>query len=292
MSRIDESQLAKMDVEERFRFRRLCADNRDIESLLVIAKYRFIKGSTGTNESNLPEMCYYYGRLHRVEELGEFLKEKNHYLFMLSKSCKELAQNLLNIGVKFPYLNEGEISFLEERYCNSKTFELFDIIMFDCDLLPRPIKKFDKESLNKSNTEFSRDFIMQIYDCFSKNKGFDNGYSQLYVYNRIQNRIVRMKYEDIGLGEYCVIQPIFSNELWNLMMEKFGEKCADSFVKRLSVDEDWEDLKNSDFYLLDIDEIEDLAVQYFNDSSKVEDLKAEVALFWLKKMNSIKIDLI
>jgi hypothetical protein len=76
------------------KFRRQCAKNRDIKSLLAIAKYRFIKGSAAVNISNLPEMCYYYGRLHRAEELKEFLQEKSFYLFMLPDSCTSLAENL------------------------------------------------------------------------------------------------------------------------------------------------------------------------------------------------------
>lgn len=292
MSTIEESQLDKMTVEELFSYRRQCAEKQDLESLLGIAKHRFIKGCAATNENNLPEMCYYYGRLNRVEELQEFLKEKSVYLFMLPESCKELAQNLLNIGSKFPYLDEREISYLEERYCDSKTFELFDIIMFDSDLLPRPINKFDKESLNRSHQDFSRDFIMQIYDSFSKNKELDEGYDPLYIYSRIDNKIIRKEYENLGLGEYCILQPILSNEFWNLMQEKYGEECADYFAQQLSFDEDWVSFKNSDFYGLNIESIEEVAEKYFNDSSKVDDVKSHVALFWLKKINSMKINLI
>ena len=80
---VEDSQLEKMSVEEIFQFRRQCAKNRDLKALLAIAKYRFIKGSAATNESNMPEMCYYFGRLHRVNELKEFLEEKSFYLFML-----------------------------------------------------------------------------------------------------------------------------------------------------------------------------------------------------------------
>ncbi|KAA6341082.1 hypothetical protein EZS27_011091 [termite gut metagenome] len=88
---VEESQLEKMDWREVYKLRRQCANKRDIESLLTIAKHRFIKGSAATNVSNFPEMCYYYGRLHQGEELQKFLKDKSFYLFMLPKSCKELA---------------------------------------------------------------------------------------------------------------------------------------------------------------------------------------------------------
>lgn len=288
---VEEGQLEKMSVEELFKFRRQCAQNRDINALLAIAKYRFIKGSAATNESNLPEMSYYYGRLHRSEELKEFLEEKSFYLFMLPESCIKLAQNLLNLGEKFPHLNEKEVSYLEEKYCDPKTFELFDIIMFDKDLLPREIKKFDKELLKTKNTDFSRDFLLTVYECFSKNEDLDDGYSELFVYSRITNKIVRKKYENVGLGEYCIIQPILSNQFWSLMNKMFGEKCADDLIKELCHDENWEDFKNSDFYLLNSQHIEEVASGYFSNPKQVEEVKAEVAKFWLEDINSHNIRL-
>ena len=211
---------------------------------------------------------------------------------MLPESCKELAQNLLNIGYKFPNLNESEISYLEENYCDSKTFELFDIIMFDSDLLPRQIKKLNKESLNKKNTDFSNEFLMEIYNCFLKNDSLDGNYDDYYVYNRIDNNIIRKQYEDTGLVDYIISDPIRSNELWSLMKEEYGEECADYFAQQLSFDEDWIAFKNADFYVLNITSIENVAEQYFNEPLHIKDLKVQIALFWLKKINSTKIDLI
>ena len=290
--KIDEAELKKMSVQERFQLRRKCAENRDIKSLLTIVKYHFTNGSAATNETNFPEMCYYYGRLHRVEELKEFLSDKEFYLFMLPDSCKELAQNLLNIGYKFPHLSEQEISYLEQKYSDSKTFELFDIIMFDSDKLARPIKKFNKDSLNVKNSDFSRDFLLKVFSYFSENEELDDGYSKLYVYSRIKNEISRKKYEDVGLGEYCIVQPIHSNEFYNLMKEKFGEESAEYFIEALSFGDDVEDFKNSDFYLLNAEDIEEVANDYFPNSSAVEDVKAEVAQFWLNKINSHNINLL
>ncbi len=289
---IEDFQLEKMSVEELFQFRKQCAQNRDLKALLAIAKYRFIKGSAATNESNLPEMCYYYGRLHRAEELKEFLKEKSFYLFMLSDSCKSIAENLLNIGTKFPHLNEKEVSYLEEKYCDSKTFELFDVIMFDEELLPRPIKKFDKDLLKTKNTEFSSEFLLKIYDCFSKNEDLDDGYSEMFIYSRIKNNIIRKKYEHVGLGEYCIIQPILSNQFWTLMNDKFGEKPADDLIKELCHDENWEEFKKSDFYLLNSEHIEEVATEYFQNSKLVAEVKMEIARFWLNDINSHSIRLV
>jgi hypothetical protein len=288
---VEESELAKMSVEEMFQFRRQCAKNRDIKSLLAIAKYRFIKGSAAVNISNLPEMCYYYGRLHRAEELKEFLQEKSFYLFMLPDSCTSLAENLLNIGNKFPHLNEKEISYLEEKYCDSKTFQLFDLIMFDKELLPREIKKFDKDLLKTKNTEFSNDFLLKIFNCFSKNEDLKNGDSEMFVYSRVTNKIICKKFEHVGLGEYCIDQHIFSNQFWTLMNQQFGEKCADDLIKKLSHAENWKEFKKSDFYLLNSKHIEEVTTEYFSNPKQVEEAKLGLAKFWLDEINSHDIEL-
>ena len=163
--------------------------------------------------------------------------------------------------------------------------------MFDSDKLARPIKKFDKNLLNVKNTDFSRDFLLKVFGHFSENEELDDGYSQLYVYSRITNKIIRKKYEDVGLGEYCIVQPIHSNEFYNLLNEKYGAECADYCIAELSFGDDLESFKTSDFYLLNAENIEDVANEYFQNSSKVEDLKAEIAKFWLNKINSQNIKL-
>jgi hypothetical protein len=283
---INEAQLSAISFIERLNLRKNCAKNRDVKSLLAIAKYSFIKGSAATNETYFPELCYYYGRLHKINELKEFLSDKQLYLFTLSESSKEMAEKLFSIGIKFPDLDESEIAYLEEKYCNSKTFELFDIIMFDCDLLKRPIKKYDTSLLKIRHTEFDNNFLLEVYDCFSKNEDLDDGYSKMFVYDRINNAIIQKKYESLGLSEYCIIQPILSNDFYKLLNEKFGEACADKITQDLCFDADWETFIKSNSYLLDADSIEEACYEYFNDQSKVSEVKSQVARFWLNKINS------
>jgi len=76
------------------------------------------------------------------------------------------------------------------------------------------------------------------------------------------------------------------------MKEKFGEESAEYFIEALSFGDDVEDFKNSDFYLLNAEDIEEVANDYFPNSSAVEDVKAEVAQFWLNKINSHNINLL
>lgn len=286
---INSVELSKMSSGDRYALRRKCAENRDLESLFQIVKYHFTKGSNATNESNLPELFYYSGRLNRVEELNDFLSDKEFHLIWLSEPCKDLAKNLLKIGLKFPNLTEAELCYLEEKYCDPKTFELFEIIMFDCDKLSRPLKKFERNALNVVHSDYSREFLLEIYKYFSENDELDNGYSRLYIYSKSRNEIIQKKLENIGIGEFCITQPICSNELYILLKEKFGEESAEYFNKALCFDGNLDEFKNAENYLVHSEDIEETANDYFPNKSTVEDLKAEVSRFWLNKVNSIRI---
>lgn len=289
---IDERELASMTFEECHQFKKKFAKNGDIESLLTIAKYNFIHKSAAINEYIFLEMLYYYGRLHRVEELKEFLKDKELYLLMLSDTCKDLANNLFSIGLKFPYLNEQELSYIEQKWSNTRTFELFDFIMFDSDKLERPLKKFDKSLLNKKNSDFSRDFLLKIFNYFSVNEELDEEYSEIYVYNRVKNKIITKKDVDIELYEYPIVDAILANEFYNLIKEKFGETSANYCIKRLSFGENLKSFKESNSHILSAEDIEEVLNEHFLDSLIIEDIKAEIALFWLNKINSYNIKLL
>ncbi len=290
--KIEESELRSLKSEEIFTLRRKYSETKDIESLLTIAKFRFQTGSIATNKNTLPEMCYYFGRLKKTEELSLLLQEKNFYLTMLPESSLILAENLLNIGLKFPNLSEEEISYLEENYCDTKTFELFDVIMFDKELLPRQIKKFDKELLNRKNTEFSDEFLIRLFDCFLENEEIDDRYYEIFVYSRISNKVFKKMYEDIGLGEYCIVQPIKSNQFWKLIENRFGEKCADDLNKKLCYVDNFEDFKKQNFFNLNPQDLERTVRDYFNNQETRNEVKILVAKSWLDEINKYEIRII
>lgn len=286
--KIDNSYLAALSPSELLEFRRQCSENRDIKLLLAIAKYRFVNSPAFLNENIYPEMCYYYGRLHQGEELREFLSDKGYLIVMLSESSMELAKKLLTIGFKFPFLGGAEISYLEQKYCDTKTFEMFDIIMFDSDQLARPIKKFDKNLLQTKNSVFSKDFLLEVFDSFCKNDELDNGYSKLYVYSRIENKIIRKAEENVGLGEFCIKLRLCSNEFFKFIDEKYGKDCSDFFAKALAKDfyDDWEELKESSEGFVGVSSyVEEIANDYFSLPEKVQDFKTDVAKSWLDEIN-------
>jgi len=282
---INERSLKEMSVSAQFQLRRQCAENRDIESLLTIAKFNFLTyGGPGT----LSSVCYYYGRLHREKELHDFLANNSGLLhFGYPSYCMELAQNLFNIGLRFPYLSDEEMSYLDQRYCDPKTFELFDIIMFDSDLLSRPIRRLDKNLLKVKHSNFSIEFLSQVFNCFIANEELGDRGSKLYVYSRWVNDIIRKGDEDVGLGEFIITSPIGAKDFFNLIKDEFGEDYAEKLNKDLTFIGDPESFKTDNSCKINAEAIKDSMNKYFDDSSRVEDIESAVALIWLNKINSI-----
>lgn len=283
---VSSSQLAGMRVKEISILKKRCIEEQDVLSLLNIEKHYFSKGAAASNEYHFPAMCYYYGRLQQGKELQEYLKDKDYHILVLSDSCKELAQNLLKIGNAFPHLSVEALAYLDDKYSDPATFEVLDYIMFDSNLLSRPIKKFDIRLLKTVNSNFSRDFLLLIYSCFLKNEELDLGYDDIFVYSRITNQVISKTYQKVGLGEICIIQPIHSNELCSILNERYGSECVDYFARHFTDEENMKDFINSDFYSLTAESIEVIANKFFGTSAKINDLKAEIAKHWLSKANS------
>jgi len=293
MRQVNDSVLKVMSVDELYQFKRDCANNKDIKSLLVITVYQFKHGSDATNVNNIPEMAYYFGRLHDLDSFKSLLDEYSFALWSLPQSCISIAEKLFIIGSKFPILNENEISYLEKLYCDTKTFEIMDRMMFDIELLPRSIKKLDKTLLNRKNNEYSEPFLKQIFECFDKNDKLDQSYDRLYVYSRIKNSVIRKTYEDLGLGEYCIIYYAISDEFHKFIQAKYGENCANFFAQNLCFSEnnDWEEFKTSSSYALNLKSIVNVARKYFkNNLDSIEEIKSDLAWMYLQECNSENIE--
>jgi hypothetical protein len=256
----------------------------DLQGLKEIMKYKFINGSAAVNEYVLPEMSYYFGRLHATEELMEFITGKEFYLDMLPHDCKLLAENLMNVGYFFPDLSNELLDYLEEKYCDRKTFEIIDNIMFDAHLLPRKLKKFDKDLLKSKNNEFTDDLCFDLYDAFSKNLDLDYSFDDFFVYDKIENQIIKINPEQCGQGQYVVSMPISSNEFWSLINQEFNENTADTIIKKLCFGEPWEDFKNHEC-ALDTDDITNFSNEVLKNEEELIRVKLLVAKHWLLEVN-------
>lgn len=279
-------EIQKMSIKERYEMRKKCSEDQNIESLLSLASFHYVNGSVAVNEMNLPEMCYYFGRLKREKDLINFLEKNSSNLSFLSKFSKDLSKNLFSIGFKFPHLNEIEMQYLEEKYNDQRTFELFEIIMFDSYLLPRPLKKMDKDKFNTKNVNFSKHLLNNLFNSFALNGKIHYNNDQAYVYDRIENRIIRKDLNELGRREYVITSPIRSSEFYNLILENFDKNHADKIIEYLCYHDDIEQFKTDNIFSLNSDDIVRACTKFFQDPEIVNKIKELVSLFWLEKINS------
>src|SRR5699024_91853 len=106
--------------------------------------------------------------------------------------------------------------------------------MHDSYLLPRTLKKLNKNVLNTKNSSFKKSFIKDVYDCFLKNAELDINYDQMYVYSIYANKVIRKYFNEIGLGEICIVQPIRTNDFWTIIKSITGEEIADHILSEIA----------------------------------------------------------
>lgn len=283
---VNEININNLSIVEVAKLRRQCAKSKDLDSLFKISIMSFNKWPL-IDECIFPEICYYFGRLNRQNEISDFFKGKECYVREIPKWSIDLGKALLGIGQKFPNLNEFEVSFLEKGYSNVRTYPLFDIIMFDCELLPRKIMRLNSDILNIRNSDFTRDLLILIYDCFIANNNIEaeNTGEDVYVYSRTNNSVTQKKEDFIGVGEYYIDSILVTNKLWRLVDSAFEEKHANELIKYLYPDEDLIRLKNSDYNSPCSESIELAAKQIFTSQEDVEKLKCIIAKKWLVETN-------
>ena len=303
-----EQYINTLSIADMFALREKASKNGDILTLLDIATYRYLHGSTGIYMNLLPELFYLYGKTCRISELKILIEKYNmaFSLFGLPDSCMQKAKKMLEIGCVFPYLNEEELQYLEATWCDSNSFEWMDIIMYDSYRLPRQLKRFDKSKLNQVHDNFSDDFLIQVYECFESNEGNPNF---LLCYDKKSNNIIVKKYDFLGKDEYVIENQKEYKDVNDYLTGKYGKKCADYFAKKLTMitmgselnlislfggnksqmvkeeqitDDKIEETKNICFSPMTIIEI---AESYFDDKHEIVNLKKWFANDFLYRCN-------
>lgn len=288
MKRYTESEIAAFSVKELFAERRKCASERNLFGLYDLAKYLFEHGSIATNEYHMPEFAFLSGRTGNVEEFLATFQKYRWTLFGMPSKYITITQNMLTLGMKYPNLNYQELDYIEQLASSPDTFEIMEDILCDRDLLPRDINVLTKASLNVKNDSFSDSFLDKVANCFEINEELLNSSGLLYVYDRTHNTIVKKRYEDVGLGEFCINCSLHTNEYFPRIEKKFGKDFADFCVNATCGSHDPKSFRTLKFYVLGFSSIVGSAEDYYHDSSKVQLVKREAALMWLEEVNAIE----
>jgi hypothetical protein len=281
-----EVELKDLGVNGRFELRKNASENEDLDTLLDVATYRFANGSVAIYIDLLPELAFLYGKAKRLIELKALFKEFTFALIGVPQSCIEKTNNMFTIGYTFPYLNESQLNYLEKLWCDSCSFEWMDIIMYDSYLLPRKLNRFDKSQLEIVNTEFSDDFLYEIYNLFDEEKDEFH----LPCYDRKTNSIIRKDYADVGRGEFIIDYSEKYNKVNKHLTEEYGMECADFFANLFMKDfsfDDIEEFKLCNYVIVPPSLFIEKAHLYFKDSKDIENLKKWFALDFLQKCNQL-----
>lgn len=283
-------ELASMKVNDRIGLFKQCHQNKDLDGLLDLTVYSFKHGAVATMYHDLPAMCYFFARKRKLDELNSILTEYSWVTIELSKDCLDRSLKLVDIGLHFPFLSESDMLFLESLYNNPKTFELADDILFDKDLLPRPLKGLKKADFNKVNSNWSDDFLLEVYSCFEKNSELDDSYQSLYIYERRTNTIIRKKYEDCGVGDYIIDGNMRSKSVIAYISSNYGQECADYVLDNFSRG----DVEQRKYMLMDLMafnaiDVYEVISSYFRDNNTNNEIKKGLANLFLKRCNAKQI---
>ena len=98
---------------------------------LDISIFRFIRDKKTPFHYLVANMCYWYGKTNKEEELIQLLIENGSKLARLSKKSIELAQMMFKLGKTFPHWTEFDIQYIEKVWSLPKAFLWVDPIMYD-----------------------------------------------------------------------------------------------------------------------------------------------------------------
>lgn len=279
-----EKEFRSFGVDGYFSLRKQASKERDFETLLDIALYRFLYGSSA---NVIEELFYLYGKTGYILGFNKFMNEYSWALLSVPYDCMKRAKRLFLIGVKFPTLSEEELSFLESLWCSSSSFEWMDVIMSDSELLPRTLKRFDKSQLKRFYHDWSEDFLLKVYRCFDKNENINHNF---FCYDRKTNSIIRKDYEELGAGEFIISDSKVYKEINEYLEKTYGIEVADYFARELMYfEEDIEKFKCSTICSVRPEKVVSVAEKYFDDSEEVRSIKLWYARDYLEKCNTQKI---
>jgi hypothetical protein len=268
--------------------------DRNLEGLLNVALLKWKNlGCLETCNDYFPEICYYFGRLHDIEEFSSFLREHSFIVNSLPYETVEMGKALSDIGHKFPFLEESDLCYLESLYTDSRIYQFMKYMMFDEDRLPRSLDKYDLSKLCIKNTDFSEELLLEVFDCFELNDGIDETWDDCYVYNRELNEVIEKPYGQISLTESYISSYTNYKKCIEICIEIYGEKIEEKLIEIINSDYSHlggvspnQNLTPNSLlrYVMEVDLLET------KDETKLNELKKAISLDWLAKVNNKIID--
>lgn len=283
-------QMEKFDKEKYKQKQLECYNEKNLEGLFNLALFNWeTLNATRTPNESFPEICYYFGRLRKVEELSSFFQKFSLTVNFLSTETLEMGQELFEIGFRFPNLNESDMYYLEGLYTDSRTYQFMKFLMFDEDRLPRTLLKYDTTKLKIKNTEFSEELLLKVFECFEINEENENTYNDCLVYSRELNDVIEKSYSQISIDEFYISEySINYKTCLKICSDIFNEKIEKKLFENINNDYSHLggvypklDLSPNEF----IRYVESVDLPETKDNAKMNELKKTISLKWLRVVN-------
>lgn len=293
--RYTDKELDSMTLNERLKERLRCSKEKNVLGQRDIFTYEFKKYGVSASDTILPTISFLYAKTNALHELEKLLKENSYILFDLDPDKLPISEFFIQIGAKYPNLDEDELRQLEEFYNDTKFCTIIDELLYDKEKLPRTIKGITRHKIKDKNESFPNSLLDLVYNAFELNSLVDEDCEDTVwaVYNRRKNTIIRKAYKQIGIGECVASGRINTYVFFNLIEEKYGEECLNYFIKRvMELHSYYKNTNSSDFRKL-----KNVRVSYGylfryarvkSESEKnLQDIRHIIALAFLLEMNNI-----
>ena len=291
--RYDEEELENMSVQERYDERIRCSKERNPLGQRDIFLYDFKKFGIYASGDSLIALTFLFGRTDAVDELMSMLQENRLLLLEVERETVSISEKMLQIGMKYPDLDDEELDYLEGLYNQTKYCALIDELLFDKEKLPRSITGITRNDLSKRNEDFPDSLKDNLFNAFEKNSEvqINNEYTEWLVYDRRNNTIIRKPYNQVGSGEFVASGSIVAFIFFNLIEEKYGEDCLQFFVNRVkNTKPGYTDIKSEMFRKwkhnwIDFRYLLQFAEDYWTDEKRINEIKRLIALAYLIQLN-------
>ena len=269
------------------------ADNQNFNELIDFYMLKWKDTAMSQIPTLYHKISYYYGMLKDKAGFEHFVKKECQVVIGMMATDKELSigLNLFIAGMNYPHLNSDDLIVMDELFSDENYYELMESILIDEDLLPRPIKKFDKSILKVNHSNFSDDLLDEVYTAFLENNKNINWYD-INVYDRPSNSVLVVDSEDEvkDKTQYIIDFSLRFSEMLKQLNDVLGQVFVDVFCSRISEESGM--LEQSQYY--SAGEYAFTILEELIQLKSDEDIKAKYLLFtrklsneWLEKINNL-----
>jgi hypothetical protein len=269
------------------------ADNQNFNGLIYFYMLKWKDTAMYEIPTLYHKISYYYGMLKDKAGFEHFVKEECQVVIGMMATDKELSigLNLFIAGMNYPHLSSDDLMLMDELFSDENYYELMESIIIDEDLLPRPIKKFDKSILKVNFSNFSDDLLDEVYTSFLENNKNINWYD-INVYDRPSNSVIVVDSEDEvkDKTQYIIDFSLRFSEMLNQLNDVLGQVFVDDFCSRIGEESGM--LEQPQYY--SAGEYAFTILEELIQLKSDEDINAKYLLFarklsneWLEKINNL-----